>query len=80
MSRAKLLDALRRAGRTFAQAAMAYFLVHPAGEMRDVTPRALLVGAVGAGLAGVWRLWFDPAEPAPPEEPEAAKPAVPPGK
>lgn len=60
MNKHKLQDALRRAGRTFAQAAGAYLVFNPGQPAK-----AAAVGAVGAGLAGVWRLWFDPAEPPP---------------
>jgi hypothetical protein len=74
VNRAKLEDAGRRAARTFAQAALAYFLVHPTADMRAVTPRALLVGAAGAGLAAVWRLFLDPKEP--PAQPTPVPPAV----
>jgi hypothetical protein len=59
MTRAKLLDAVRRAGRTFVQAGAAYLALNSG---HATTSKALAVGAVGAGLAAVWRL-LDPAEP-----------------
>lgn len=64
MTKAKLQDAVRRAGRTFAQAAVAYLVLNP---NHAATTKALAVGAAAAGFAAVWRVWFDPAEPKPAE-------------
>jgi len=62
MTKAKMLDAVRRAGRTFVQAAGAYLVLNPS---HISTSKALAVGAAAAGLSAVWRLFLDPAEPAP---------------
>lgn len=56
MTKAKIADALRRAGRTFLQAAGAYLVLNPGQPTK-----ALAIGAIGAGGAAVWRL-LDPPE------------------
>ena len=57
MTKAQIADALRRAIRTFVQAAGAYLVAAPNHDV----DKALIVGAVGAGLAAVWRM-VDPAD------------------
>lgn len=61
MFKAKITDALRRAVRTFFQAAGAYLVFNPD---HAVTPKVLAAGAFGAGIAAVWRM-VDPDEPEP---------------
>ena len=70
MTKAKIADALRRAGRTFFQAAGAYAVLNPE---HAATTKALGIGALGAGIAAVWRM-LDPAEK---PEPGAAAPEPP---
>ena len=66
MSKAQIADALRRAVRTFIQAAGAYLAVAP----DHASARALALGAVAAGGAAVWRLTEKPVEVTPEPEPE----------
>lgn len=75
MTKAKIADAIRRAGRTFFQAAGAYLVVNPD---HTATGKALLMGALGAGIAAVWRM-LDPAEPGPVPTPTDV-PSIKPGE
>jgi len=63
MTKQKLSDAARRAGRTFAQAAVGVIVAQTAWPQSGVGWRAIGAAVIAAGGAAVWRAFLDPPEP-----------------
>ncbi len=63
MTKQKLSDAARRAGRTFAQAAVGVIVAQTAWPQSGVGWRAVGAAVIAAGGAAVWRAFLDPPEP-----------------